>query len=116
MGMKLIVDYFNGSLDLYVEDMLKKNPALRRVYLAEGFSADETVDGQLVAFESHLFDDYYQKIRRHLTRRPVGGRYDVPEAGLQDANLTDVLDWVYQHYVLCQQKAPFHQQVAAAAS
>ncbi|HFD39153.1 MAG TPA: hypothetical protein ENJ31_04805 [Anaerolineae bacterium] len=116
MGLRLTVDYFNGSLDLYVEDALKKNPALRRVYLTEGFSADRTAEGQLVAFESHLFDDYYQRIKRQLANLSLRDRYDVPEAGLRDASLQDVLDWVYRHHVLGRQRVALRRQVAAVAS
>jgi len=116
MGTRLTVDYFNGSLDLYAEDVLRRNPKLSRIDITEGLSADVTLKGQMVAFGSHVFDDYYQRIRQQLSRSPLGDLYDVPEAGLKDASLMDILDWVYQYYVLGQRQAPLRKRAAATAS
>jgi hypothetical protein len=56
-------------------------------------------EGKIFAFEVELFQKRYPRLIRQLQENPLPYRFDVPEAGLQDATMEQVLRWAYKKFV-----------------
>jgi hypothetical protein len=56
--------------------------------------------GEFLAFVAYNFDKTYFDIIERLNRKGVPFRYNLPEAGLENLTLQEVLTWIYTRYVL----------------
>jgi len=56
--------------------------------------------GEYLAFVAYNFHQTFYRILQALNEKELPFRYNIPEAGLKDLALRDVLTWIYAHYVL----------------
>ena len=61
--------------------------------------------GEYLAFSAYTFDKTYYDIIERLNKREISYRYNIPEAGLKNLTLQELLTWIYAHYVLEMKKA-----------
>ncbi len=61
--------------------------------------------GEYLAFSAYNFDKTCFDIIEKLNKKPLSYRYNIPEAGLKNLTLQQVLTWIYAHYVLEEKKA-----------
>ncbi|MFQ5629868.1 MAG: hypothetical protein ACE5I1_13970 [bacterium] len=55
---------------------------------------------EYLSFVAYNFDKTYFDIIEKLNRKKIPYRYNIPEAGLENLSLQEVLTWIYTHYVL----------------
>jgi hypothetical protein len=60
--------------------------------------ARDTNTGEYLSFVAHNFDKTYFDIIEKLNKKQIPYRYNIPEAGLNDLTLQDVLTLIYSHY------------------
>ncbi|NIO71875.1 MAG: hypothetical protein GTN71_23340 [Anaerolineae bacterium] len=58
--------------------------------------------GEIVGFSNDggYFPEDYLRIMQLLKEHPIGDRYDVPELGLMDVTVDQILAAIYEQYVL----------------
>lgn len=56
--------------------------------------------GEYLAFVAHNFDRTFFDILQALNGKEVPYRYNIPDAGLKNLTLREVLTWIYVHYIL----------------
>lgn len=56
--------------------------------------------GEYLAFVAHNFDRTFFDILQALSEVDMPDRYNIPEAGLDNLTLQEVLTWIYTRYVL----------------
>jgi len=61
--------------------------------------------GEYLAFSAYSFDKTCFDIIEKLNKKPLPYRYNIPDAGLTNLTLQQVLTWIYARYVLEEKKA-----------
>ncbi|MBC8186418.1 hypothetical protein H8E88_35500 [candidate division KSB1 bacterium] len=60
----------------------------------------DTKTGEFLSFIANTFENTYFDIIEKLNKQEVPFRYNIPEAGLENLTLREVLTWIYSNYVL----------------
>lgn len=60
--------------------------------------------GEYLSFVAHNFDKTCFDIIEKLNKKPIPYRYNIPDAGLRNLTLQQVLTWIYVQYVLEEKK------------
>jgi len=107
MGKLLILHYYNpwGTFDLLPGERWPVDIAEDELYEFRLQLLRDRHTGQLVGFSnegSDLAQDY-PRLMELLEAHPVPGRYDVPDLGLTDATLPEIITAIYEHYVVGQE-------------
>ena len=73
-----------------------------RYYEYVFFPIRDLVTGELVGFSNDggYFPEDYPRIMQLLKEHPIGERYDVPELGLVDVTVDQILAAIYEQFVL----------------
>jgi hypothetical protein len=73
-----------------------------RYYEYVFFPIRDLVTGEIVGFSNDggYFPEDYPRIRQLLKEHPIRERYDVPELGLVDVTVDQILTAIYEQYVL----------------
>ena len=114
MGQTLRVSYLNGSLDLVVRNLAQGELLeVADEIPVRGLTVERSsLSGEIVAFEALKFQEYYSQILADLSRYPLATRYDVPEWGLFEVPLEEVLKECYRRFV----EQPVRESTEVAAS
>jgi hypothetical protein len=64
----------------------------------------DTNTGEYLSFVAHNFDKTYFDIIEKLNKKQIPYRYNIPDAGLNNLTLQEVLTWIYTYYVLEEKK------------
>ncbi len=76
------------------------------------FPIRDLVTGEIVGFSNDggYFPKDYPRIMQLLKEHPIRERYDVPELGLVDVTMDQILTAIYEQYVLAprREKPPIH--------
>jgi len=56
--------------------------------------------GEFLDFVAYNFNKTYFDIIERLNKKGVPYRYNIPDAGLENLTLQEILTWIYSHYVL----------------
>ncbi len=64
----------------------------------------DTNTGEYLSFVAHSFDKTYFDIIEKLNKKQIPYRYNIPDAGLNNLTLQEVLTWIYTYYVLEEKK------------
>jgi len=104
MGKLLILHYYNpwDTFDLLPGERWPVDIAEDELYEFRLQLLQDRHTGQLVGFSnegSDLAQDY-SRLMELLEAHPVPGRYDVPDLGLTDATLPEIVTVIYERYVV----------------
>lgn len=61
--------------------------------------------GEYLSFVAHNFNQTYFDIIERLNKKEIPYRYNIPDAGLKNLTLQEVLTWIFAHYVIEMRKA-----------
>ena len=83
------------------------------------FPVRDLVTGEIVGFSNDggYFPEDYPRIMQLLKEHPICERYDVPELGLVDVTVDQILTAIYEQYVLAPrwERPPIQVEVAHPA-
>jgi hypothetical protein len=82
------------------------------------FPIRDLVTGEIVGFSNDggYFPEDYPRIMQLLKEHPIGERYDVPELGLVDVTVDQILTAIYEQYVLASHQEEHPVQVEGVRS
>ncbi len=82
------------------------------------FPIRDLVTGEIVGFSNDggYFPEDYPRIMQLLKEHPIRERYDVPELGLMDATVDQILTAIYEQYVLAPRREKLPIQVEGGRS
>ncbi len=91
-----------GMLEFGVTDADEDTPATGYgpVGLGDLQVDRDTRSGEYLAFVAYNFHQTFYAILQALNEKDIPFRYNIPEAGLKNLTLRDVLTWIYARYVL----------------
>jgi hypothetical protein len=77
------------------------------------FPIRDLVTGEIVGFSNDggYFPEGYPRIMQLLKEHPICERYDVPELGLMDVTVDQILTAIYEQYVLAPRREKLPIQV-----
>ena len=77
------------------------------------FPIRDLVTGEIVGFSNDggCFPEDYPRIMQLLKEHPIRERYDVPELGLVDVTVDQILTAIYEQYVLAPRREKLSIQV-----
>jgi hypothetical protein len=82
------------------------------------FPTRDLVTGEIVGFSNDggYFPEDYPRIMQLLKEHPIGERYDVPELGLVDVTVDQILTAIYEQCVLTSHQEEHRVQVEGVRS
>jgi len=82
------------------------------------FPIRDLVTGEIVGFSNDggYFPEDYPRIMQLLKEHPIGERYDVPELGLVDVTVDQILTAIYEQCVLASHREEHPVQVEGVRS
>ena len=82
------------------------------------FPVRDLVTREIVGFSNDggYFPEDYPRIMQLLKEHPIGERYDVPELGLMDVTVDQILTTIYEQYVLASHREEHPVQVEGVRS
>ncbi len=104
MGKLLILHYYSpwGTFDLLPDERWPVDIAEDELYKFRLQLLQDRDTGQLVGFSNDGGDlaQDYPRLMELLAEHPVPGRYDVPDLGLTDATLPEIITAIYERHVV----------------
>ena len=102
MSYKLKIYFENGFLDLIAKDEIQgESLEYANDIFVRGLNIWRTEEsGKIVSYEAYMLDRDYKVIMEDLGQNSIETHYDVPELGLTDATITEVLNRCYDEFVL----------------
>jgi hypothetical protein len=91
-------DFDYGFLQLQLDTVSSGNISYGPTGI-EDLAVGRDDEGKIFAFEVELFQKRYPRLIRQLKENPLPYRFDVPEAGLRNATMEQVLRWAYRKFV-----------------
>jgi len=82
------------------------------------FPIRDLVTGEIVGFSNDggYFPEDYPRIMQLLKEHPIGERYDVPELGLVDVTVDQILTAIYEQCVLASHREEHPAQIEGVRS